>query len=171
MKDIIFLYDSCCLYEIANTNYFLHFTNADAVFVGTEKRPVTSMEGFSLNVDHTPDEIDLSEVRSLILPGGNIKQLDTVPLTDMIRKLFSDGKLIAAICAAVDIVEDAGILKNLISTHNTDLDCVCDKNVITARANAYVDFGIEVAKYLNLFEDETDLQETIRFWKYFQRMQ
>ncbi|NLA12853.1 MAG: hypothetical protein GX867_01220 [Tissierellia bacterium] len=35
----------------------------------------------------------------------------------------------------------------------------------TARANAYVDFAIEVAKKLNLFQDEADLAETVVFWK------
>ena len=38
-------------------------------------------------------------------------------------------------------------------------------------ANAYVDFAIEVAKELGLFESEEDLQETIGFWKYYNRVQ
>ncbi|MCI9137563.1 MAG: hypothetical protein HFH48_08360 [Lachnospiraceae bacterium] len=46
-----------------------------------------------------------------------------------------------------------------------------DGRVITARANAYVDFAIEIAKELNLFTDEEDLRETIDFWKYFKRAQ
>ncbi len=41
------------------------------------------------------------------------------------------------------------------------------RRIITARANRYVDFAIEVAKELELFEDEQDLRETIDFWKYF----
>ena len=31
--------------------------------------------------------------------------------------------------------------------------------------------AIETAKKLNLFKDENDLQETIDFWKYHQRLQ
>ena len=42
---------------------------------------------------------------------------------------------------------------------------------VTARANAYVDFAVEVAKKLDLFVSEDDLQETINFWKYYQRVQ
>ena len=45
------------------------------------------------------------------------------------------------------------------------------KNVITARANAYVDFAVEVAKKLDLFASEADLQETINFCKHYQRVQ
>ena len=46
-----------------------------------------------------------------------------------------------------------------------------DKNIITARANAYVDFAVEIAKKLNLFTSEEDMQETIDFWKYHKRVQ
>lgn len=41
--------------------------------------------------------------------------------------------------------------------------------MITARANAYVDFAIEVARKLDLFDSEEDLRETIDFWKKFKR--
>ena len=63
------------------------------------------------------------------------------------------------------------ILCDVKSTHSSDEDWVIDKNVITARANAYVDFAVEVAKKLNLFASEADLQETINFWKHYQRVQ
>ena len=68
-------------------------------------------------------------------------------------------------------INTAGVLNTINPTHSTDLDvAVCD-NIITARANGYVDFAIETAKKLNLFEDEADLQETIAFWRKFQRVE
>jgi len=79
--------------------------------------------------------------------------------------------LIAGICAGVDVLDHAGILCDVKSTHSSDEDWVTDKNVITARANAYVDFAVEVAKKLDLFASEDDLQETINFWKHYQRVQ
>ena len=57
------------------------------------------------------------------------------------------------------------------SIHSSYVDLVTDKNVITARANAYVDFAVEVAKKLDLFASEADLQETINFCKHYQRVQ
>lgn len=81
------------------------------------------------------------------------------------------GALIAGICAGVDVLDHAGILHDVKSTHASDDDWVCDKQVVTARANAYVDFALAVAKKLGLFASEADLQETIRFWKYYQRVQ
>ena len=68
-------------------------------------------------------------------------------------------------------MDDAGILRDVKSTHSTNEDLVSDKNVITARANAYVDFAIEAAKKLDLFVSEEDLQETIDFWKNYNRVQ
>ncbi len=68
-------------------------------------------------------------------------------------------------------MDKAGILKEVSSVHSSEFDCVSDKNIITARANAYVDFAIEVGKALELFDDEADLQETIEFWKYHKRIQ
>lgn len=170
-KDVVILYDGCCIYEIVNTNYYLSFTGADVVFAATENTTVKSMEGFSVNADCRLEEVDLSEVRSLIIPGGNVRNIRTEPVKDAIRKVFAEGGLVAAICAAVDVVEETGILNGLASTHSTEEDCVSNRNVITARANAYVDFGIEIAKYLGLFADEKDLRETVDFWKYFRRMQ
>ncbi|MCI6470152.1 MAG: hypothetical protein MSA29_09660 [Lachnospiraceae bacterium] len=48
---------------------------------------------------------------------------------------------------------------------------VTSDRITTSRANGYVDFAIEVAKQLELFEDEADLQETIAFWREFQRIE
>ena len=171
MKDVVILYNDCCVYEIANTNYYLRYSGADVVFAGLEAGPVRSMEGYSLNTDVTLDTLDLSEVRSLILPGGSVQNIRTEALRQAVQRVYAEGKLVAAICAAVDIIDEAGILENVRSTHITDADYVRDKNVITARANAYVDFGIEIAKYLDLFSDEADLNETVAFWKYFKRLQ
>ena len=69
------------------------------------------------------------------------------------------------------MLDHAEILIDVKSTHSTDEDFVSDQNIVTARANAYVDFAIEVAKKLNLFDSEEDLQETISFWKDYNRIQ
>lgn len=103
------------------------------------------------------------------MPGGETANIDDTVVTDIIGKLRQRNVLIAGICAGVDVLDKAGILKDIRSTVRAEEDCVRDGNVITARANAYVDFAIEAAKALDLFEDEADLQETISFWKYHQR--
>lgn len=62
-------------------------------------------------------------------------------------------------------------MKDVKSTHTSDADLVIDRNVVTARANAYVDFAVEIAKKLGLFASEEDLQQTLSFWKQYRRVQ
>ncbi|MNI95193.1 hypothetical protein D3C73_1534270 [compost metagenome] len=44
---------------------------------------------------------------------------------------------------------------------------VVDGHIITAKANAYVDFGIEIGKVMNIYSSTEDLEETIEVFKYF----
>ena len=71
----------------------------------------------------------------------------------------------------MDVLEGAEILEGVRSTYSADADLVCDRKILTARANAYVDFAIKAAETLGLFSGEEDLRETIAFWKDGQRMQ
>lgn len=170
MKDVILLYNDCCIYEIVILNYFLKCTNSEMLLCTVGGKTIRAMEGYSINCDISIDEIDCSEVRSLIIPGGDISNIDHKNVLDKMKKLNDQKVVIAGICAGVDILDKAGILKEVSSVHSSEFDCVSDKNIITARANAYVDFAIEVGKALELFDDEADLQETIEFWKYHKRI-
>lgn len=169
MKDVVLLYDDCCIFEIVILNYFLKMTGGELVFCSLRGRTVKATEGYSLNADISLEEVDVSNVRSFIVPGGEIANIDDTAVMDIIKRLHKEHVLIGGICAGVDILDKAGILKDIRSTILEEADCVRDGNVITARANAYVDFAIEAAEALDLFEDEADLQETISFWKFHQR--
>ncbi|MGN1377174.1 MAG: DJ-1/PfpI family protein [Dorea sp.] len=171
MKDVFFVYDTSCFYEIVILSYFMKFSNCDIVFCSLDGKPVRAMEGFSVNVDMSLKELKQEQIRSFVLPGGNISGINQVEIKSILRDLKGRNVLIAGICAAVDVLDDSGILQNVRSTHSTNEDIVNDKNIITARANAYVDFAIEVAKELELFVSEDDLQETIDFWKNYNRVQ
>ena len=171
MKDVVLLYDDCCIYEIVILNYFLKVTGGELLFCSLKGKAVRAMEGYSINADQSLEKVELSDVRSFIVPGGEITNIDNAVVMDIIRRLHEKNVLIGGICAGVDVLDKAGILKDIGSTLSiTQEDCVRDANVITARANAYVDFAIEIAKALDLFEDEADLQETISFWKNHQRV-
>lgn len=171
MKDIFFVYNTSCFYEIVILNYFMSVTNCDMIFCSLDGRSIKATEGFSVNVDIALKELDKEQIRSFIVPGGDISIIDNEDFRIFLQDLKKKDILIAGICAGVDVLENAEILHEVKSTRSLDEDCVCDKNIITARANAYVDFAIEVAKKLDLFESEDDLQETIDFWKYHNRIQ
>ena len=171
MKTVVLLYPTSCIYEIVILNYFLHFAGKEVLFVSPDGTPITAMEGYSINVSGQLTDIATDEIELAIVPGGNIKAIDNPIVWNCLKDIKSMGGILAAICAGVDVLDHAGILDGVVSTHSSDLDVAVTDQVITSRANGYVDFAIEVAKKMNLFQDEADLQETISFWKDYRRMQ
>ena len=171
MQDVFLIYDSCCFYEIVTLCYFMRFSGCNLVFCSPDGRPVKAMEGFTVQPDMAMEELNRSQVRSFVLPGGEIAAVNNREVWSLLRELKEKQALIAGICAGVDVLEGAGILEGIRSTHSTDADLVCDRKILTARANAYVDFAIKAAETLGLFSGEEDLRETIAFWKDGQRMQ
>lgn len=171
MKTVVLLYHTCCIYEIVILNYFLKFAGKEVIFVSQDGNSITSMEGYSINVSDKLLNVNPRDVGLLVIPGGNISGIDNSKVWEYLANVQSNRGLIAGICAGVDVLDHAGILEKIASTHSSDLDVVVTDRVITSRANGYVDFAIEVAKKMDLFENEADLKETIAFWRDYQRMQ
>ena len=144
-------------------------TACDVVFCSPDGAPVKTTEGYSVNADMALSDVDIKQIRSLIIPGGDISLIYTEELRQILQTAKKQNVLLAGICAGVNVLEKAGILEETDSIYSMDTDIANHRHVITARANAYVDFAIEVAKELELFTDEEDLRETIDFWKYFKR--
>ena len=42
------------------------------IFCSLNGKPIRAMEGFSVNVDMSLQDVDKAQIRSLIIPGGNI---------------------------------------------------------------------------------------------------
>ena len=171
MKDVFLIYDGCCFYEIVTLSYFMRYAGCDLVFCAPERKPVRAMEGFTVQPDLSLEELNRDQIRSLIVPGGTVSAINRPEIHRLLRALRDQGALIAAICAGVDVLDDAGLLRDIRSTHSVDEDLVCEENVITARANAHVDFAIKTAEALDLFSSREDLEETIAFWRDRKRMQ
>ena len=137
MKSVVLLYNTSCIYEIVILNYFLKFSGKNVIFVSPDGNSIISMEGYSMNVSGRLTEIDTGDVELMIVPGGNIREIDNNIVWDYIRKVKNNGGLITGICAGVDVLDHAGILTGIESTHSTDLDVAVSGNVITSRANGY----------------------------------
>ena len=45
MKDIFFVYDQCCLYELMVLRYFMRCAGCDAVLLSPDGAAITSAEG------------------------------------------------------------------------------------------------------------------------------
>ncbi len=171
MKSVVLLYNTCCIYEIVILNYFLKYSGKNVEFVSIDGNAITSMEGYSINVSGIMTNTNTKNIELMIIPGGNIKEIDNKIVWEYIKQIHSDNALIAGICAGVDVLDHSGFLDGIDSTHSTELDVVVTDKIITSRANGYVNFAIEIAKKMNLFKDDADLQETIAFWRDYKRMQ
>lgn len=163
MKSVVLLYETCCIYEIVITNYFLQCTGHEIVFATLDGKPVTAQEKFSINATCALNEIDPKEVELLLIPGGDISAIDNEEVYSFIRAVMDNKQLVAGICNGVDELDNAGILEGIDSTHSVRDALVVGDYVITARANMYVDMAIAIGKKMDLFVDASDLQETIDF--------
>ena len=164
MKTVALLYDTSCIYEIVILNYFLKVTGKEMQFVSLDGKEITATEGYRIVPEDRLDSADPKDVELLVIPGGDIEKIDIPEVWKYLKSVKGLGGRIAAICAGVDVVEHAGLLEGIESTHSGEKDVVTSDRITTSRANGYVDFAIEVAKQMELFEDEADLQETIAFW-------
>ena len=159
MKDVFLVYDRCCFYEIVILSYFLNYSHCDLVFCSPDGKPVRAMEGFSVHVDASLEDLDKAQIRSFIVPGGAVSGIDTAEVKVLLRDLKQRGALIAGICAGVDVLDHAGILHDVKSTHASDDDWVCDKQVATARANALEEPTMK--NFMNMHPVLADVCDTV----------
>ena len=75
MKTVVLLYETCCIYEIVITNYFLQYTGRELVFATIDGKPITAQEKFSLNATCALKDINPREVELLLVPGGDISSI------------------------------------------------------------------------------------------------
>lgn len=144
----------------------------EVVCVGYDHAPVTSESGL-LYVPHVTltEAMELKDVEGLIIPGGPIR--DQRPeLTELIRKLDWEQKLLAAICngpqylgragildqrryttsCSVERIQQLGVVNPFPWEHYIEQRVVRDGHVITAKGRAFVDFSFELFDYLKLYE-------------------
>lgn len=129
-----------------------------------ETLEVEGTHGIKVIADILTDEVCEDDVEAVVLPGGmpgadNLENCRFV--TDLVTKAASEGKIIAAICAAPKIPGVLGLLTGLKATCYPGFEgklfsakishkrVVCDKNFITAKGAGVTDeFAVEIASAL-----------------------
>jgi putative intracellular protease/amidase len=167
----VLIYDGFVNFEIMLATYLMK-TQGEIITVGLSSEMVNSHEGFAVKPQKDIKEVDWDEVEVLIITGGDIGEIERdKELTSIIKKLDINGKYIGAICSAVELIKQAGVLegREYTDNHTNHVDTYkVSRNIITAKANGYVDFAIELGKMLNIYSDKEDYNETVRFFKYFE---
>ena len=184
-KILCFIYDDMADFEITLACHFLSFAQKEIIPISYEGNMVKSRPGLMYVASVSVEEaLELDEVEGIIIPGGwNDEQKPE--LTELIEKLFKEGKLVSAICAGPQFLARAGVLKerkftttlqpeDFTEKGETDIfprenyvesSVVRDGNVITAKGNAFVDFAIELYDWFNKFENAKDKEDTAKYYK------
>ena len=115
MKDVFIIYNTCCFYEIVILNYFMSCTGCDVLLCSPDGNPIRTTEGYRVSADMTLKDVDTELIRSFIIPGGDISCINNAFLHQFLQNLKKKEVLIAAICAGVNLLDDAGILKGISS--------------------------------------------------------
>jgi len=183
LKTYILIYETFVQFEVVLTNYFMK-TKGEIITVGLDNRGVTSWEGFKTVPHVTIDEVDPDEVDLFVIPGGEPDKLfGNNKLNILLKELYEQGKVLAAICAAPLQLARAGVLDDHKYTTTLPLDefdsfnqdnfqndnVVVDRNIITAKAAGYVDFALEIGRKMDIFKNKADYQETVEYFKYYNR--
>ena len=138
---------------------------------------VTGRNGITLKADCHFEDVADKPFDLLVLPGGpGVHALRNTPaLIEVLQKQASDGKPLAAICAAPTVLHDAGLLEGRSYTaHFTVADelpnimedsaVVVDDNIITSRgAGTAVEFGLTLAKILIGEDTAKEVADSIHF--------
>lgn len=176
-KILCFVYESMADFEITLACHMLGWDpDKKFISIGYEKTPVRACSNLQYIPEMTIKEaISLDDVDALILPGGFERPCSS-ELIELIQKLNKEKKLICAICAAPEFLAKAGVLDNHSYTTTLDKDyfkeneltdpfprqnylerkVVRHENIITAKGRSFIDFGIEILDYFNIFEDESE---------------
>jgi len=131
---------------------------------------VTGSHGITIKSDRLLESINSEEYNAIVLPGGlpgatNLRDDEKVITT--LKKMNSDGKIVAAICAAPIALERAGVLEgkeftaypgvgeNIKGGKFKEELVVKDGNVITSRGPATsMEFAFIIAEALGVNADE-----------------
>lgn len=181
-KILCYIYDGMADFEISLLLHRLKNTGKkEIVSVSETTEPFYAQSGLQYIPQMKIADIrSIDEFDALIIPGGPINNEQNAILqttADMIAK----NKLVAAICFAPQFLGRAGILRNYQYTTSCSeekikaLGCedpfyrpnyveartVADRNLITAKGYAFVDFAMLVCEYLNIFDNEQQKYEQL----------
>lgn len=152
-------------------------TKGDIITIGSNLNEVTSCEGLKFIPHEEIDKITADDLDLFIIPGGPDNVISgNLCLIDLLKNLNKKQKVIGTICSGTNHLVNAGILNDQLSnsirlgTSNELIfndNIIINDNIVIAKANAYVDFAIELGKVMQIYKDNDDLLETIDFFKHF----
>lgn len=146
------------------------------VSITGEKR-VESSHKIWVEMDMLLEEVDFSQVKMIVLPGGmpgtkNLEACDI--LMEQIEKFYEEGKYLSAICAAPSILGHRGMLKGRNSCSYPDFESHLEgaqvtknpvetsEHIITSRGmGTAIEFGLAIVARMKDEETAKELADKI----------
>lgn len=185
-KVLCFIYEKMADFEMTFACHLLsYYGEKEVITIAYDMNAVKGSSGIDYHPNNTVKEaLDFEDIEALIIPGG-WDMIFQSEIFELIQKLDKEKKLICAICAGPRYLALAGILegRNYTTTLNPEYfdesgeedpfprqtfinnDVVRDEHIITAKGNAFIDFGIEIVDYYNLFENDEQKEQYARHFK------
>lgn len=156
----IFMYEGSPLFEVIIAAYILN-TKYNVTILTDQKNSITCAEGIKIIGCKSIDQVNSEDIDVLIISGGHIEKISNIDIvSSMIKQLRKDNKVIGAICAARDLVIDILDL-NINIPDNT---VVISDNIVLSPPNEYAEFGIKLGQVVEIYQDEDDYSETVKFF-------
>lgn len=143
------------------------------------RQMVEGSHGIGVRADRMLADVDFSELKMILLPGGGqgtVHLEACEPLMEKLDEFYKNGKLVAAICAAPSIFGHRGYLKGRRATcypgfeaqldgaEVTEGPAERDGNVITGRGmGRSIEFALKVLEALQGEEAVRDMADKICF--------
>nr|WP_321453847.1 type 1 glutamine amidotransferase family protein [uncultured Carboxylicivirga sp.] len=174
MKKIgIFLFNGFSDWEISYLTPEINKSSEfELIYFSQDGEPVLSMGGLKVVPTTSLGQINSDELSMLLLPGGTAwEKGDNNAIETLTLKFYKAGKPIAAICAATAFMGQLGLLDQVEHTSNDlyylkavapqykgdelyqNSPAVSDKNIITAKGIAPIEFASAIFKLIALKPD------------------
>lgn len=180
MKIIVFLADGFEEVEALTVVDYLRRVDIEVDMVSiTDEKEVRGAHGIRVISDKLLKDLNRDDYKGVVIPGGlpgatNLQASSGV--IEVVKDMYKNEKLVAAICAGPIVLQEAGVIKDKDFTcypgfeekiedgNHKQKDVVVDGNIITSKGPSLaVDFALEIVNYL-LGEDKRDeLKEGILY--------
>ena len=183
-KVALFLANGCETIEALTVADLLYRAGIPCTRVSVNSTPtVVTSHNVTVIADTTVDHLNFDDYDMLVLPGGipgtpNLKAC--APLMDQVVRFHSEGKMIAAICAAPSIFAELGLLKGVKAACNPSVEqvlidggaelvkenAVTTGSIITSRAmGTAIPFGLAIVEHYLGKETADQLGKNILYYQ------
>ena len=161
---VIPLAEGCEELEAITNIDVLRRAGLEVVTVSLGDLAVLGDHDIEIKADKNIDDLDLEEVGGIVLPGGmpGAKHLkEDSRVVELVQKLDEEGGLVAAVCAAPMVLEEAGVIEDRPATSYPGFDkempscryqeerVVVDDNLVTGRGpGVALEFAIKIVELL-----------------------